>query len=337
MMKILFFELEEWQKARCNSMLENHELVFFDEPVTAENILTNADAEAIGVFVYSKLTSEILEKMQNLKLIVTLSTGFDHIDLDYCNEHGITVCNVPTYGEKTVAEHTFALILAITKKLYQSIRRTKSHHIFATDDTLRTIDLNNKRLGLVGCGNIGKNVARIARGFEMDVLVYDIYPNEELARNIGFRYASFDEIMGCDIVSVHVPYNKHTHYIINKDAISKMKPGSFLINTARGGLIDTHALVNALKDGRIAGAALDVLEEEASIKEELELLTSQYQGEHNLKTVVENHVLMKMDNCIVTPHNAFNSKEALDRIINTSIENIITFLEGKPKNVVKIH
>jgi len=268
-----------------------------------------------------------------LKMIATFSTGFDHIDLDECQKRSVTVCNVPFYGENTVAEHTFALILALSRKLYDSIRRTRKGNF--NYDGLRGFDLKGKTIGLVGTGHISAHVARIAYGFEMNILGYDISQNPELVQKYGMKYTSLNTLLKeSDVVSLHLPLNDKTVHTINKDTIKLMKPTSLIINTARGGLIDTDALVQALQSKKIAGAGLDVLEEESVIKEERQILFAQFNKTYNMQTLLENHILMQLENVIMTPHNAFNSEEAVHRIIDTSLDNITKFLGKAPQNVV---
>jgi D-lactate dehydrogenase len=292
------------------------------------------DAEAISAFVYSKLDSSVLELLPRLKLISTMSTGFDHIDLAYCKEKGITVCNVPVYGEKTVAEHTFALMLSLSRKIPQSLENVRKLD-FRLDE-LQGFDLDGKTLGLVGLGHIGANVARIAKSFGMKLLVSDPHPDQRIVKSIGARLVSLPVLLKhSDIISLHAPYNVHTHHLINRDNILQVKPGAYLINTARGGLIETEALLLGLHKGLLAGAGIDVLEEESFIKEEQELLKRPQGNNQMLKTVLEDHLLLNDPRVIITPHNAFNSREALQRILDTSLLNIRRFASGRPINVVK--
>lgn len=335
MAKIAFFELEEWEKSELKKRLKNHELKFFSEKITIDKISEIKNSEILGIFIESKITKELINKLPKLKLIVTLSTGFDHIDLEYCKKKKITVCNVPNYGENTVAEHTFALILAISRKLYSSIKRTHEQHLFETDATLRGFDLKGKTIGIIGYGKIGRHVCRISNGFEMKVLVYDRKEDLETAKKNYFEYVSLEELIKkSDIISVHVPLVKKTSHLINEKAFSKMKRGTIIINTARGGIIDTHALVKALKEGKVSYAGLDVLEDECEIIEEKEVITNQFKKRCDSQKMLENHLLMKLDNVILTPHNAFNSKEALSRILETTVENIESFKNGKIINQV---
>ena len=332
--KIAFFELEHWEKEYLLKNLKNCKVQFIEDQLNENNVNQIKDVNAIGIFIYSAITKKILQSLPNLELIVTLSTGFDHIDLKECKKRKITVCNVPHYGENTVAEHTFALILNLTRKIHKAYERTIRGDF--SIEGLRGIDLQEKTLGIIGVGSIGQHVIRIAKGFEMKVIAYDKFRNLKLAKRLGFKYISFNDLLkNSDIITLHVPYNKSTHHLINKKAISKMKKGVIIINTARGGIIETSALLQGVQSGKIAGAGLDVLEEECFIREEKQILSKHFLKECDLKTVLHNHILLKQDNVIITPHNAFNSWEALHRILDTTILNINSFIKKKPVNVVK--
>jgi len=323
-MKIAFFEIENWEKDYLRKSLKNHKLLFFNTPLTIRNVKKIKDVDVLCVFIYSKIDKDILDKLPNLKLICTMSTGFDHIDMEACKKSKIKVKNVPYYGENTVAEHTFSLILALSRKIPESYEKIKKGRFDVKG--LRGFDLKDKTLGVVGAGHIGLHVIRIAKGFEMNVLAYDVKKNQKLSRKLGFKFVSLDTLLkNSDIISLHVPSNKYTKHMINKKNIKLIKKGALLINTARGDIVETDALIKALKNKIIGGAGLDVLEEEYFIKEEAELLSKKFLEEHNLRTVLQNHVLLKLDNVLITPHNAFNSKEALLRIIDTTIENINSF------------
>ncbi|MBI3034501.1 hydroxyacid dehydrogenase, partial [Candidatus Woesearchaeota archaeon] len=253
--------------------------------------------------------------------------------LDECKKRNITVCNVPFYGENTVAEHTFALILALSRKIIEGAERTRKGDFSL--DGLRGFDLKGKTIGIVGMGSIGQHVARMAKGFEMNILAFDLRKDSKLAKSLGFRYVDFEYLLkNSSIITLHCPYSKATHHLINKSNIGKIKKGGILINTARGALIETEALVNALSRGIISSAGLDVLEEECAIKEEKQLLSKRFAQECDLRTVLENHILQRMENVVITPHNAFNSTEALLRILDTTIENIKAYSRKKPVNVV---
>ncbi len=344
--KIAFFEINDKEKKYFQKNLFEQNLSFFSQKIDKNNLPLKNDFEIIVVFIGSKIDEQTIQHFPNLKFIATRSTGVDHINLKVCKKRGIKVANVPVYGDNTVAEHTFALILNLSRKIYQSYDKIKRTHNFELEG-LQGFDLKNKVLGVVGTGHIGRHVIRIANGFQMKVLAFDVYPDKDFAQKFNFQYTkNLEELLAnSDIISLHVPLNSHTHHLINKDNIYKIKKGAYIINTARGGIIATEALVKALKDGHLAGAGLDVLEGEKTIKEELEIFTSEkyeiydlvegYQSrEEDLKVLIQNRLLLTMKNVIITPHNAFNSKEALERIWQTTVENIQSFLEKNPKNLV---
>ncbi|MDR3642553.1 MAG: hydroxyacid dehydrogenase [Candidatus Doudnabacteria bacterium] len=329
-MKIGFFETEDWEKLYLETKLAGQELHFFN--VAGNN---NFDIEILSNFIGYPVTKEVLSRFPKLKYVTTRSTGYDHIDLAACAERGIMVSNVPTYGENTVAEFTFALLLALSRKIFPAVKRVREQGLFATDG-LQGFDLQNKTLGVIGTGHIGTYVVKIAKGFGMNVSAYDPYPKPELAAQFGFSYCGLEELLKIsDIVSLHVPYMPATHHLLNSQNIGLCKPRALIINTARGGLIETSALIGALKSGRLGGAGLDVLEEEGFVKDEVHMMAEGHPGEQMLKTALADHALMQMDNVLITPHNAFNSHEALIRILETTIANIESFALGKAVNVVK--
>lgn len=332
-MKIAFFEIEGWERSFFEKKLSGHELHFESKPLTADSVEVISDYEIVSGMIYSDFSKEILSRLPNLSLITTRSTGFDHIDLEYCRERNVLVSNVPEYGSNTVAEHTFTLILALSRSLIPSIERTRRGDFSLSG--LRGFDLFGKTIGVVGVGNIGKSVIRIAKGFGMDVIAYTRNPTKELADKLGVSFVPFEELISrSDIVSLHLPYTKETHHLINTENIGLFKNGSLLINTARGGIVQTEAVLVGLEKGILKGAGLDVLEEECMVKEERQLLTEQFLKECDIKTQLLNHVLLTKTNVVVTPHNAFNSTEALQRIVDTTIDNIIAFIDKSPKNVV---
>ncbi|MEM4348688.1 MAG: hydroxyacid dehydrogenase [Candidatus Anstonellaceae archaeon] len=333
MTTIVGFELEDWEYNYLSAKLKGNNFISIPGHLSQQNLSLAAEAEILTVFIYSKIGKKELDKMPKLKMIATRSTGFDHIDLGECKARKIAVCNVPEYGSQTVAEHTIALILAISKKLLPSIERTRKGDFSL--DGLRCFDLEGKTLGIIGFGRIGQRTAKMAKAFGMNILAYSPNIDSDIATKLECIPASLDQLLASsDIISLHAPLNKDTYHMINESTIQKMKDGVIIINTARGALIDSKALVRALDSGKVSAAGLDVLEEECNIKEEAQLLSPQFAGECDLKTVVANHILLNRPNVIVTPHNAFNSKEALQRILDTTAENILSFLNGRPQNVV---
>lgn len=331
-MNIGFFEIEEWEESFLKQKLSGHTLTFDTNPLTV-NSQNLQDVEVASVFIYSEITKDLLAKMPQLKMIITRSTGYDHIDIKACQEKGVIVTNVPEYGTQTVAEHTFALLLALSRKLIPSIERTRKSDF--TLEGLRGFDLYRKTIGVVGAGNIGQAVIRIARGFGMDVLVFSRHQNIELAKSLGFMYVDLTHLYQVsDIITFHVPLTLETTHMISKETLPKLKKGVVILNTARGGILETEAILMGLEQGIIKGAGIDVLEEECFVKEERQLLTDQFIKECDLKTQLLNHVLVTKDNVLVTPHNAFNSQEALQRILDVTVENMVSFAQGKAINTV---
>ncbi len=334
MAKIIFFEIETWEEPIFKANFPQDEVIFSTKVLELyqEYDKNMFDAEVLSTFVFSQLTSKLLSLFSNLKCIVTRSTGYDHIDIDYCKEKGIIVSNVPQYGVHTIVEHTFALMLALSRKIVLSVERTRKGNFDL--EGLQGMELYGKTLGVIGTGNIGNVVCQIALGFGMKVIAYNRHPEEELEK-LGVQFVSLDALLAqSDIATIHLPYVPETKHLINLQNIEKMKKGSLLINTARGPIVETQAILTGLEKGILSGAGLDVLEEECGIREEKELLTSAFSESCDLKTQLMDHILLNRDDVIVTPHNAFHSKEAMDHILQTTVENIQGFLAGKPQSVV---
>lgn len=329
-MPIAFFEIEQWEIPYVTDNLRlttNDSVKFFKHKLDKDNLPEQKDFEIISVFVGSKIDKEVIKNFPNLKLITTRSTGFDHIDLKAVKEKNIKTAYVPGYGDNTVAEFAFALILSLSRKTFDAYDRIKEKGLFNFDG-LRGFDLKGKTIGIVGTGRIGKYMVKIAKGFGMKVIASDVHPDEKLAQEMNFKYVSLNELlMMSDVVSLHAPYLPSTHHLINAGNISQIKKGALLINTARGPLVETEAIVKALNDGILGGYGADVLEEEGVISDERAFLLYGRPKEHDLMAILANHVLIDMPNVIITPHTAFNTKEALQRILDTDIENIKSFLE----------
>lgn len=329
-MRIVFFEVAHWEKDFISNLFPN--AVLTDEVLDENTVDKYSDSEIISTFIYSKLNKQILEKLTDLKFIATRSTGFDHIDLNVCREKNILISNVPEYGSNTVAEHTFALILSLTRKIYQAINQTRN--LDFDHAKLTGIDLMGKTLGIIGLGKIGENVLRIAVGFQMNVKVYTRHHEEKLLAEFPFEYVELDNLISTsDIVTLHLPLTAETQHIINNRNIMNFKKGSYLINTARGGLVETEAILKGIDRGILDGVGLDVLEEEEDLKEELAVMAAS-EKEKDLKTLVLNHVLINHPKVLITPHNAFNSVEAIERIDKTTKENIEGFVNNSPINLV---
>ncbi len=317
-MKIAFFEVPKTEQAFFSQALVGAEVSFHEGKLSLVDASLLKDTGIVCDFTNSLINKEIIDLTPNLKLIATRSTGFDHIDVAYANSKGIKVCNVPAYGSKTVAEFTFALILVLSRKIREAAHLLKANGDYSISAELQGFDLENKTLGVIGTGKIGKNVLKIAQGFGMNVLAYDLYPDPKFAEENNFAYKTLEEVLAqSDIITLHVPYTKENHYLINQKNISLIKKGTYLINTARGEIVETEALVSALQQGILAGAGLDVLEGERKFKKG------------------DTIPMLGMSNVIMTPHVAFDTREAERRIMQTTVDNIKAFLAGNPINLVK--
>jgi D-lactate dehydrogenase len=325
--KAVFFNFARWgeegrSRIASNSGLKNVgiEVAFADDTLDVAHLPEDRDFDIAGVFMDSKLDAPMIAGLPNLRFITTLSTGFDHIDLKAAAEKGIIVSSVPAYGENTVAEFAFVLLLALSRKICEARDRVRKEGKFTTDG-LQGFDLAGKTIGVLGTGHIGKHAVRMAKGFGMKIIAYDVYHDDAFAKEMNFPYVTLEELLAqSDIVTIHCPYLPSTHHLINKSNVHLAKQGAYIINTSRGAVVETAAIVAALKGGQLGGAGLDVLEEEDAIKA------------GDMSAVQE---LITMPNVIVTPHNAFNTREAAFRILDTTIENILAFAQGAPINIVK--
>jgi len=311
-MKTVIFEVEPWEAETFSGLDQDHDVTCVPEPLTVENVEQFADAQVVSTFIYSSLSQDVLDQLPNLKFIATRSTGFDHIDATYCKEQGLLVSNVPSYGENTVAEHTFGLLLNISHRLTEAVDRTRRGDF--SPNGLQGFDLRGKTLGVVGTGTIGQYVIGIARGFQMEVVAFDVTPKPELAEQLGFRYASLDEVLAtADIVTLHVPANPKTHHLIAKAQFDQMKDGVVLINTSRGPIVDEDALLTALQNKDIGGAGIDVYGEEP---------------------LPADHPIRKLDNVLLTPHIGYVTAENLAKMYQDAAEDIAAFLDGNPVRVL---
>lgn len=317
-------------KDALRKKLRGHSVSITSDPLTRENL--DPKTEILGVFVTSKVDKKMLAKLPKLKCIVTLTVGYDHIDIAAAKKRGIPVCNVPAYGANTVAQHALSLILALSRKLFPSIKRVKEGRYDFSG--LRGFDLQGKTIGVIGTGKIGLHLIDMLRGFDAQIICYDAFPNKALEETYNFTYVSKTKLFKeSDIISLHVPLLPQTHHMIDRKALRMMKDGVYIVNTARGGIIDSKALAWGLDSGKIAGAGLDVLEDEGLIQNWEELLSPSC-DEYVMQTSLMNNMIIDHPNTIVTPHNAFNSHEAVARIVQTTVENIKHFVKGEPTNVV---
>lgn len=336
MAKIIIYDATNVDREQISSLLEStdHHWIFHDEALNPDNI--HEDAEVISVFVTSAVPGALMAKMPHLKLVSLRSTGFDHVDLEYAHAHDVTVTNVPTYGENTVAEYAFALLFNIARRMNPSIRATKRGEYRARDFV--GFDLKGKTIGIIGLGHIGRHSADIAYGLQMKTLAFDLHHDEDFARERNVEYVEMDELLRrSDIITLHTPLLPSTIYMINDESIAKMKDGVVLINTARGELVDNTALIRGLRSGKIGGAGMDTIEGERYLARDTltSALVDESVNDEEFQHASETLVLQHMPNVIVTEHCAYDTYEAIKRINTTSTQNIIDFWYGKTPNQIK--
>jgi len=324
---------DAWEREYLETHLTAHEVVFLSPEDVAGDVVF-ADVQCLCVFIKTPVTKAVLDRFPGLTGIVTRSTGYDHIDVVAARTRNIAVANVPAYGENTIAEYAFALLLALTRQVYDTYERVRESGAWTTQG-LGGMDLKGKKMGVVGTGHTGQHVVRIARGFGMDVIAYDVCERKELEGELGFMYVTFEDLLAqSDVLSLHAPYNKHTHHMLHQGNVPQLKQGAILINTARGGLVETKALVRALKDGALHGAGLDVLEEEGGMTDPAALVLGDDVSCESLQVMLANQYLIDHPRVLVMPHNAFNTREARERILATTVANITAMGQGTPLNDV---
>lgn len=298
-----------------------HELVFFEPKLSRETCKLADGFPAVSVFVNDELDAYVLLCLAKggTKLIALRCAGYNNVDLRAAEELQLTVTRVPAYSPQAVAEHTVALILALGRKLHKAYNRVREGN-FALDGLLG-FDLHRQTVGIVGTGRIGLAVAQILRGFGCKLLGYDVAVNSD-AENLGVCYVALPELFaGSDIITLHCPLVPETYHLINEEAIAQMKRGVMIINTSRGALIDTRAAIRALKSGKIGAMGLDVYEEEADLF--YENLSDQ---------VIQDDVFARMltfPNVIITAHQAFFTRGAMEAIARETLSNITAFEEGR--------
>lgn len=325
-MRIAFFDTKPYDRSSFEQLGKdnNIEFKFFETKLNEDTVKLASGFDGVCIFVNDNVNDAVVNSLYEygVKIIVLRCAGFNNVDLKTA-EGKITVVRVPAYSPYAVAEHTMALILTSVRRIHKAFVRTKSFNFSLSD--LTGFDLYGKTVGVIGTGKIGKIFTDICKGFKMNVLAYDKYPD----KNADLNYVELDELFEkSDIISLHCPLTDETYHIIDKNSISKMKRGVLLVNTSRGALIDADALLEGIKARKIGGACLDVYEEE-----------SDFFFEDYSSHIVEDDVLARlisMPNVLVTSHQAFLTEEALSNIAQTSIENILEFFEtGTCKNKVQ--
>lgn len=323
-MKVLVYDSHHYEKDNflASNANFNHELSFYEGKLNVSSASMAKGHECICAFVNDNLKADVLKVLSEMgvKLIALRSAGFNHVDLEMAKELNLKVVRVPEYSPYSVAEHAFALILTLNRKIHRAYNRVREGNFSL--DGLVGFDLHGKTIGVLGTGKIGRVFIQIAKGFGCEVLAFDANPVADYAVKLGFKYVELDEVLTkSDVISLHIPLNTQTHHLINKAAIDKMKDGVMLINTGRGGLVDTKALIDALKTGHIGAAGLDVYEEE-----------EKYFFQDHSGSALSDDVLarlMTFSNVLLTGHQGFLTKEALGNIACTTLENISAFEKGQ--------
>lgn len=328
-MRVAFFSAKPYDRhffVAANRQA-GHELHFFESRLTPETCVLAVKVDAICAFVNDQLDAAVLPRLvgQGVRLLALRSAGFNHVDLNLAQQLGLTVVRVPAYSPHAVAEHTVGLMLALNRKIHRAYARVREGN-FALEGLLG-FDLHNRTVGIVGTGRIGATVARIMAGFGCRLLAYDPVPNPECTA-LGARYVALPELLGnADVVTLHCPLMPATHHLINAESLQHFKRGGMLINTSRGALIDTGAVIQALKCGTLGALGLDVYEEEADMF--FEDLSNQ---------VIQDDVfarLLTFPNVLITGHQAFFTQEALANIAETTLANLTEFEQtGQCRNAV---
>jgi D-lactate dehydrogenase len=323
-MRIAFFSAQSYERAVFDELMKRGQyrelsMTYFESRLSLDTALLAEGHPLICAFVCDDISAPVVEKLHNLgtRMIALRSTGFNHIDLGQCREHGIRVARVPAYSPYAVAEHTTCLLLALNRKVHRAYQRVKELNFSL--DGLVGFDVHGKTVGVVGTGKIGAAFARIMRGFGAEVLGFDPNPSEQLRTLDGFEYVALDELLKrSHIISLHCPLTPDTHHLIDAKTIAQMRDGVIILNTSRGALIDTKALIHALKTGKVGAAGLDVYEEEEGV------------FFSDLSQIgISDDVLARLltfPNVLITAHQAFLTREALHNIAERTVLSFHEFL-----------
>ncbi|MGZ3636476.1 MAG: 2-hydroxyacid dehydrogenase [Ktedonobacterales bacterium] len=291
----------------CDATIWQEEL-----PPPRETLLRDTrDADGLVSLLTDRIDGELLDACPRLRVVSNMAVGFDNIDIPAATERGVLAGNTPGVLTETTADFAFALLMASARRIVEGVDYVRAGRWETWGPMLLMgVDVHHATLGLVGLGRIGAEMAKRARGFDMRVLYYDVFRREDLEQSLHIEYAALDDVLAqADFVSVHTPLTLETHHLMNRERFSKMKPSAILINTARGPIVETDALVDALREGRIAGAALDVTDPEP---------------------LPVDHPLVSMPNCIVVPHIASASAATRGKMAEIAARNLIAGLKGEP-------
>lgn len=323
-MRVVFFNTKPYDRESFSNTNRpfGHDLTFIEPHLSIETAILAADFPAICIFVNDSATAPVMEKLaaQGVRLIALRCAGFNNVDLTAAKRHDITVVRVPAYSPHAVAEHAIGLMLILNRKIHKAHARVHEQN-FSLNGLLG-FDMVGRTVGLIGTGRIGAVMAQILLGFGCHVIAYDPVENET-CRALGIPYLPVEDVFKqSDIISLHCPLTPETHHLVNEDMLRQVKPGLMLINTSRGAVVDTQAVIQCLKSGRLGSFGLDVYEEEQDLF--FEDLSNQ---------VIQDDVfarLLTFPNVIITGHQAFFTREALEQIAKTTLQNISDFEAGRP-------
>lgn len=338
--RMLVFDFKASEKSFFESKtFADYDISFFEgslNSTTLKNVSLDdkANAEIISVFLTSRINGEVIEAFKSLKIIATRTTGCNHINLEECLENDIAVANVTEYGERTVVQYTFGLIIALTRKIIPALFDMKC--LQNNPENYVGRDLNALTIGVIGTGLIGSKICKVANYADMKVLAYDINPNPDLVEKYNVEYADFEYLIkNSDVITLHLPYNDENYHLFAKREFEQMKSKAYLINTSRGELVDTHALYKALIDKKIQGCALDVSECEEFVFDMDNFMQKMAETSHNcLSRALIIQKMLELPNVIITPHIAYKTEEAILDILETTMQNIEAFYKGKKINRV---
>lgn len=324
MSRYLVFDSKAYDRATLAPAAERAgvTLRFYDFRLGPDTVESVHDAAGVCVFVHDDLPRQVLQQLfdKGVRLVALRCAGFNNVNLDAAREFGLTVVRVPAYSPHAVAEHAVALLLALDRRLTRAHNRVRDLNFSL--DGLVGFDLHGKTAGIIGTGKIGRITAEILSGFGMTILVSDPFPARSWAEQKGFVYLSTDDLMAqADVISLHTPLTAETEYLVRKETLGLMKRGVYLVNVSRGGLVNAKDLIKALKKGRIGGVALDVYEEEEGVFYE------DHSGDYLLDDTLAR--LLTFPNVLITSHQAFLTREALDEIADVTVDNLSRHQEGR--------
>lgn len=323
-MRIAFFSAQSYERAVFDQVLKRTQyqqlsVTYHESRLSLDTVVLAEGYPLVCGFVCDDISAPVVEKLHSLgtRMIALRSAGFNHVDLDMCRDHGIRVARVPAYSPYAVAEHTVCLLLALNRKVHRAYQRVRELNFSL--DGLVGFDVHGKTVGVIGTGKIGAASVKILRGFGAHILAYDPYPSDELQANEGFEYVAFEELVKrSDIISLHCPLTADTQHLINAKTLEQARDGVIILNTSRGALIDTKALIDALKNGKVGAAGLDVYEEEEGI-----FFSDLSQ------TGIDDDLLARLltfPNVLITAHQAFLTREALHNIAERTVLSFYQFL-----------